>query len=51
MVFALPDEGIDLLDVFRAPALDERRIDLVAKNVAVEPGTRLDQESGETKCE
>lgn len=51
IVFALPDEGIDLLDVFRAPALDERRIDFVAKNVAVEPGTKLDQESGETKCE
>jgi len=51
IVVALPDEGIDLLGVFHAPALDERRVDLVAKNIAVEPGTKLDQESGEAKCE
>jgi hypothetical protein len=50
IVVALPDERIDLLDGFHAPALDERRVDLVAKNVAVEEqGTKLDQESGEAK--
>jgi hypothetical protein len=51
IVVALPNEGIELLDVFHAPALDEQRVDLVAKNVAVEPGTKLDQESGEAKYE
>ena len=51
IVFALADEGIKLLDVFRAPSLDERRVDLVAKNVAVKPGTKLDQESGKAKRE
>jgi hypothetical protein len=51
IVVALPNEGIELLDVFHAPALDEQRVDLVAKNVAVEPDTKLDQESGEAKYE
>lgn len=51
IVVALPNEGIELQDVFHAPALDERRVDLVAKNVAVEPSTKFDQESGEAKYE
>jgi hypothetical protein len=51
IVVALPDEGIDLLDIFHAPALDERCVDLVANYVAVEPRTKLDKESGEAKCE
>ena len=50
VVLTLADEGIELLDVFHAPALDERRVDLVAKDVAVEPDIKLDQESGEAKC-
>lgn len=51
IVLTLTDEGIKLLDVFHAPALDERRVDLVAKDMAVKPGIKLDQESGEAKCE
>jgi hypothetical protein len=51
IVVALPDEGIGLLNVFHAPSLDERCVDLVAKNVAIGPGTKLDKESGEAKCE
>lgn len=51
IVFTLRDEGIELMAAFHAPTFDERRVDLIAEDVAVEPGIKRDQESGKAQCE
>ena len=51
IVLALSDEAVELLAVFHVPALDERGVDRVAENVAVEPGIELDQDSGKAQSE
>jgi len=43
---AQSDEAVELLPVFYVPALDERGVDRVAEDVAVEPGVELDEDSG-----
>ena len=51
VVLALRDERVELLAVFDAPAFDERRVDRVAEDVAVEPGVEREQEAGEAQSE
>jgi len=46
IALALPDEAVELLPVFHVPALDERGVDRVAEDVAVEPCIELDQDPG-----
>ena len=51
VVLSLRDEGIEFLAVFDAPAFDERRVYLVAEDVAVEPGVEREQEAGKAQRE